>query len=94
VHDLDSRGLLAMAQCNAQHRTSCRPAPRSDGKLDLVLGVADIPTDPSADWKPAGLLAKAAAGRGFRAERSSAWISKSSRNIHRGCAEAGYVCRS
>ena len=30
-----------------------------------MLGVADIPADPAPDWKPAGLLAKAASGADF-----------------------------
>ena len=41
------------------------PGTEIQGKLDLVLGVADIPTDPAPDWKPAGLQAKAAAGADF-----------------------------
>ena len=64
VHDLDSKGLLAMAQAmRSTHKLP--PGTEIQGKLDLVLGVADIPTDPAADWKPAGLLAKAAAGADF-----------------------------
>ena len=64
VHDLDSKGLLAMAQAmRSTHKLP--PGTEIQGKLDLVLGVADIPTDPAPDWKPAGLLAKAAAGADF-----------------------------
>ena len=64
VHDLDSRGLLALAQ---SMRTTHKLPPGTEiqGKLDLVLGVADIPSDPAPDWKPAGLQAKAAAGADF-----------------------------
>src|SRR6185295_18904197 len=51
VHDLDSRGLLAMAQ-----------AMRTEHKLPRG---ADIPTDPAPDWTPKGLQAKAAAGADF-----------------------------
>ena len=64
VHDLDSRGLLALA--HAMRTTHKLPSGTEiQGKLDLVLGVADIPTDPAPDWKPAGLQAKAAAGADF-----------------------------
>jgi methylenetetrahydrofolate reductase (NADPH) len=64
VHDLDSKGLLAMAQSmRSTHKLP--PGTEIQGKLDLVLGVADIPTDPAPDWKPAGLQAKAAAGADF-----------------------------
>src|SRR3954466_13900209 len=35
------------------------------GKLSLVLGAADVPVDPPADWNPKGLFAKAEAGADF-----------------------------
>src|SRR3954466_8796051 len=35
------------------------------GKLGLVLGAADVPADPPADWNPKGLFAKAEAGADF-----------------------------
>jgi methylenetetrahydrofolate reductase (NADPH) len=64
VHDLDSRGLLAMAQSmRTEHKLP--PGTEIRGKLDLVLGVADIPADPAPDWTPKGLQAKAAAGADF-----------------------------
>ena len=64
VHDLDSRGLLAMAQSmRTEHKLP--PGTEIRGKLELVLGVADIPTDPAPDWTPKGLQAKAAAGADF-----------------------------
>jgi methylenetetrahydrofolate reductase (NADPH) len=64
VHDLDSRGLLAMASAmRGTHKLP--PGTEIQGKLDLVLGVADIPTDPAPDWEPKGLQAKAAAGADF-----------------------------
>ena len=64
VHDLDSRGLLAMASAmRSTHKLP--PGTEIQGKLDLVLGVADIPTDPAPDWEPKGLQAKAAAGADF-----------------------------
>jgi methylenetetrahydrofolate reductase (NADPH) len=64
VHDLDSRGLLALAHAmRSTHKLP--PGTEIQGKLDLVLGVADIPTDPAPDWEPKGLQAKAAAGADF-----------------------------
>src|SRR5881394_4268895 len=58
VYDLDSKGLLAMAQAmRSTHQLP--PGTEIRGKLDLVLGVADIPADPAPDWAPKGLLAKA-----------------------------------
>jgi methylenetetrahydrofolate reductase (NADPH) len=64
VHDLDSRGLLAMASAmRSTHKLP--PGTEIQGKLDLVLGVADIPTDPTPDWEPKGLQGKAAAGADF-----------------------------
>jgi methylenetetrahydrofolate reductase (NADPH) len=64
VHDLDSRGLLALAHAmRTEHRLP--PGTEIGGRLDLVLGVADIPTDPAPDWTPKGLQAKAAAGADF-----------------------------
>ena len=64
VHDLDSRGLLAMVSAmRSTHKLP--PGTEIQGRLELVLGVADIPTDPAPDWKPAGLQAKAAAGADF-----------------------------
>jgi methylenetetrahydrofolate reductase (NADH) len=64
VFDLDSRQLLAMAQRlrEARQLPSGRPV---KGRLDLLLGAADLPVDPSPDWVPEGLLAKAAAGADF-----------------------------
>ena len=64
VHDLDSRGLLAMAHAmRSQHKLPS--GTEIQGKLDLFLGVADIPTDPEPGWQPKGLQAKAAAGGDF-----------------------------
>jgi methylenetetrahydrofolate reductase (NADPH) len=36
-----------------------------DGKLPLVLGAADVPTDPQPGWEPTGLRAKIEAGADF-----------------------------
>ena len=64
VHDLDSRGLLALAHSmRTEHKLP--PGTEIGGRLELVLGVADIPTDPAPDWTPKGLQAKAAAGADF-----------------------------
>ncbi|HEX6692454.1 MAG TPA: methylenetetrahydrofolate reductase [Burkholderiales bacterium] len=64
VFDLNSRDLMLMA-----HRM------RTEGKLPtgveikhgvkLVIGAADVPQDPTPDWNPKGLLAKAEAGADF-----------------------------
>jgi len=64
VHDLDSKGLLAMAHAMRTER-KLPPGTEIRGKLDLFLGVADIPADPAPDWQPKGLQAKAAAGADF-----------------------------
>src|SRR5262252_8407067 len=64
VHDLDSKGLLALA--NAMRSQKKLPSGTEiQGRLDLFLGVADIPTDPAPDWQPKGLQAKQAAGADF-----------------------------
>jgi methylenetetrahydrofolate reductase (NADPH) len=64
VHDLDSKGLLAMAHAmRSEHKLP--PGTPIDGNLSLFLGVADIPADPAPDWQPRGLQAKAAAGADF-----------------------------
>jgi methylenetetrahydrofolate reductase (NADPH) len=64
VHDLDSRGLLAMAHAMRSEHKLPTGTPIA-GNLSLFLGVADIPTDPAPDWQPKGLQAKAAAGGDF-----------------------------
>jgi methylenetetrahydrofolate reductase (NADPH) len=64
VFDLDTRALLAMA---SRMRAERKLPPGTDiaGPMDLVIGAAETPVDPPADWQPAGLLAKAAAGADF-----------------------------
>jgi methylenetetrahydrofolate reductase (NADPH) len=64
VFDLDSRGLLAMAN---RMRSEQKLPSGTDikGGISLVLGAADVPLDPPADWQPASLRAKAAAGADF-----------------------------
>jgi methylenetetrahydrofolate reductase (NADPH) len=64
VFDLDSRGLLAMA--DRMRREGRLPSGTPiNGGLRLVLGAADIPVDPPPDWQPGALLAKADAGAEF-----------------------------
>jgi methylenetetrahydrofolate reductase (NADPH) len=64
VFDLDSKGLLAMAdRMRREHKLPSGTA--IAGKLDIVLGAADMPIDPPADWEPKGLRAKVAAGADF-----------------------------
>jgi methylenetetrahydrofolate reductase (NADPH) len=64
VFDLDSKGLLAMA--DRMRRTRKLPSGTEiAGKLDIVLGAADMPVDPAPDWEPKGLRAKIAAGADF-----------------------------
>ena len=64
VFDLDSRGLLAMAHAmRSGHKLPSGTA--IAGKLDLVLGAADVPLDPPPEWDAKGLKAKAAAGADF-----------------------------
>ncbi|HYD05458.1 MAG TPA: methylenetetrahydrofolate reductase [Reyranella sp.] len=64
VFDLDSRGLLAMA--NSMRSQGALPTgTKIDGGMPLVLGGADIPSDPAPGWEPKGLIAKADAGADF-----------------------------
>lgn len=64
VFDLDSKGLLGMAdRMRREHKLPSGTA--IAGKLNIVLGAADVPVDPAPDWKPNGLRAKLAAGADF-----------------------------
>ncbi len=64
VYDVDSRGLLAMA--NAMRTDGKLPSGTPiDGKVPLVLGAADLPVDPQPGWEPKGLRAKIEAGADF-----------------------------
>src|SRR5918911_1188505 len=64
VYDLDSRGLLAMA--DRMRKANALPSgTKVDGPMRLVLGAADVPIDPPADWEPKGLRAKIEAGADF-----------------------------
>ena len=64
VYDLDSRGLIALAHRMRSERT-LPSGTAIEGELELVLGAADVPVDPPADWNPKGLFAKAQAGADF-----------------------------
>jgi methylenetetrahydrofolate reductase (NADPH) len=64
VFDLDSKGLLAVAQQITDERrlpsgTTVR------GPTQLMLGAAALPVDPPDGWFPADLIAKADAGARF-----------------------------
>ncbi|HEY2337391.1 MAG TPA: methylenetetrahydrofolate reductase [Burkholderiales bacterium] len=64
VFDLNSRDLMLLAaRMRAEHRLPT--GTEIKGKLDFVIGAADVPVDPPADWSPKGLLAKAEAGADF-----------------------------
>jgi methylenetetrahydrofolate reductase (NADPH) len=64
VYDLDSKGLLAMA--NRMRREHKLPSGTPiAGKLSIVLGAADVPIDPPPGWEPASLRAKVEAGADF-----------------------------
>ncbi len=64
VNDLDSTGLVALA-------VSLRDEGRLPSGREItpppayLVGAADAPLDPSADWRPNGLAAKVAAGASF-----------------------------
>jgi methylenetetrahydrofolate reductase (NADPH) len=64
VFDLNSRELLAMAARMRSDKV-LPSGTKISGKIDLVLGAADVPVDPPADWDPKGLLGKAEAGADF-----------------------------
>jgi methylenetetrahydrofolate reductase (NADPH) len=64
VFDLDARALIETARRLREEAllpTGCKVA----GKAAFVLGAADAPVDPPPGWRPAGLLAKVAAGAQF-----------------------------
>lgn len=64
VYDLDSRGLIAMAQRMRKDKKLPSGTPIA-GEFSPVIGAADVPIDPPADWTPKGLMAKAQAGADF-----------------------------
>jgi methylenetetrahydrofolate reductase (NADPH) len=64
VFDLDSKGLLAMAdRMRREHKLPSGTA--IAGKLSIVLGAADVPIDPPPGWEPKALRAKIEAGADF-----------------------------
>jgi methylenetetrahydrofolate reductase (NADPH) len=64
VYDLDSRGLLAMAD-GMRSQGKLPSGTKIDGQIRLVLGAADVPLDPPAGWQPNSLKLKIAAGADF-----------------------------
>jgi methylenetetrahydrofolate reductase (NADPH) len=64
VFDLNSRDLMLLAaRMRAEHKLPT--GTEIKGRLDFVIGAADVPVDPPADWNPKGLFAKAEAGADF-----------------------------
>jgi methylenetetrahydrofolate reductase (NADPH) len=64
VFDLDSKGVLAMAQRMRRERR-LPSGTAIKGPIQLFLGAADAPIDPPATWVPQGLKAKVDAGVDF-----------------------------
>ena len=64
VYDLDSRGVMSLAR--DMRDSGVLPSGRAiQPPPQLLIGGADTPFDPPADWQPKGLLAKAEAGADF-----------------------------
>ena len=64
VFDVDSRGLIAMAE--GMRRDGELPSGTAiEGKFNIVIGAADMPVDPEPGWEPKALAAKVAAGADF-----------------------------
>jgi len=64
VFDLDTQALLATAQrMRSEHRLPS--GVEIKGAVRLVLGAAELPVDPPADWRPKGLISKMEAGAEF-----------------------------
>lgn len=64
VFDLDSRGLIETA-VGIRDRNQLPSGRKVAGRADFFIGVADTPLDPPADWRPAALQNKIAAGAQF-----------------------------
>jgi methylenetetrahydrofolate reductase (NADPH) len=64
VFDLDARALIATAR-RLREEAALPTGRKVAGKAAFFLGAADLPVDPPAGWRPAGLIAKAAAGAQF-----------------------------
>ena len=64
VFDLDTTSFLATAnRMRTEHRLPS--GTEITGGVGLVLGAAEIPVDPPADWEPKGLIAKMESGADF-----------------------------
>jgi methylenetetrahydrofolate reductase (NADPH) len=64
VFDLDTAALLETAhRMRAEGRLPT--GTEIKGKVDLVLGAAELPVDPPAGWRPQGLISKMEAGAEF-----------------------------
>jgi methylenetetrahydrofolate reductase (NADPH) len=64
VYDLNSRELIAMAHAMRFEGKLPSGTPIG-GKINLVIGAADVPVDPPAHWNPKSLIAKGEAGADF-----------------------------
>jgi len=64
VFDLDARALIETAR-RLRDEGALPTGRKVAGRAAFLLGAADLPVDPPAGWRPAGLLAKAAAGAQF-----------------------------
>jgi methylenetetrahydrofolate reductase (NADH) len=64
VYDLDSKTLLALADRMRREHKLPSGTPIG-GKLNIVLGAADVPIDPPPGWEPKSLRAKIEAGADF-----------------------------
>src|SRR5580765_657346 len=65
VYDLDSRTLLATAHRMRTDNALPTGTKIAGPPLRLVLGAADVPSDPAPGWEPKGLKAKIEAGADF-----------------------------
>ena len=64
VFDLDTSGLLATAQRMLRENT-LPSGVEIKGKVNFVLGAAELPVDPPSGWRPQGLISKMEAGAQF-----------------------------
>jgi len=64
VFDLDSRGLLAMAQ-KMRREGKLLPGTEIKGGFNIFLGAADLPSDPPPGWDAKGLKGKMESGADF-----------------------------
>lgn len=64
VFDYNSTALLTMAK-GMRDQGTLPTGTEINGSTQMLLGAADAPIDPPADWEPKGLIAKAEAGVEF-----------------------------